>query len=141
MKVAIIDGGFAGYRQRQAEGDLPSNLITADYCGGKFEAGESHGTAVAEIVHEMAPSAQLYLVCIDTIASLGQAKDYAKAQGVQIIDSSGAFVAYGRGDGSGGPSTPDGIIADARQSGILSVNAAGNSGGFSLDRNVYRHQR
>jgi len=45
---------------------------------GRFEGpdGEDHGTAVAEIVHDMAPDARLSLVCVDSLASLGQAKDY-----------------------------------------------------------------
>ena len=71
-KVAVIDLGFAGYTTRQAAGELPAGLITQDYCGGSMGAPEPHGTAVAEIVHEMAPGAQLYLICIDTEVDLRQ---------------------------------------------------------------------
>lgn len=49
-KVAIIDESFAGLAQRQAEGDLPTNVVTRDMCSGGFSQGEGHGTAVAEIV-------------------------------------------------------------------------------------------
>jgi len=85
VKVGIIDIGFIGYTTRQASGDLPSNLITADFgCGGVATVTD-HGTAVAEIVHKMAPSAQLYLICVNTTVNLGQAKDDAVAQGVKVI--------------------------------------------------------
>lgn len=126
-KVAIIDGGFAGYRDRQASGDLPASLITQNLCSGGFE-GDDHGTGVAEIVHEMAPSAQLYLVCGGTEVEVGRAKDYAKSVGAQIISSSIGSPISGRGDGTGGPGSNAAIVADARASGILWVNAAGNYG-------------
>ena len=64
VKVAIIDGGFAGLAQRQAEGDLPANVVTSTSAAGSTRAPTDHGTGVAEIVHEMAPEAQLYLVCM-----------------------------------------------------------------------------
>ena len=123
VKVAIIDGGFAGLAQRQAEGELPQNVVTADFCGGHFGDATEHGTAVAEIVHEMAPDAQLYLACIDTEVDLASAEAFAKSQGVKIVNHSVGWYNAGRGDGSG----PIGsIVQDARKSGILWVNAAGN---------------
>ena len=75
----------------------------------------------------MAPGAQLYLICIDTEVDLGDAKDYVKANGITIVNHSVGWFNSGRGDGSGGPLTPDGIVADARANGILWVNSAGNS--------------
>jgi hypothetical protein len=77
VKVGVIDGGFVGYTERQASGDLPSTLLTADFGCGGVATLTNHGTAVAEIVHKMAPGAQLYLICISTSVNLGQAKDYA----------------------------------------------------------------
>ncbi|MGH2500475.1 MAG: S8 family serine peptidase, partial [Candidatus Limnocylindria bacterium] len=125
-KIAVIDTGFAGYLERQQSGDLPAGALVVDHCGGAFASGSSHGTAVAEVVHDLAPGAQLHLVCIDSEVTLGVAKDYAKAQGIHVINFSLVFTASGRGDGTGGPATPDGIAADARAAGILWVNAAGN---------------
>ena len=87
---------------------------------------EVHGTAVAEIVHEMAPSAQLYLICAENEVSLGNAEAYAKTNHIQIISHSAGWFNSSRGDGSGGPGTPDAIAADATANGILWVNSAGN---------------
>src|SRR5262249_30274020 len=57
---------------------------------------------------------------------LGLAKDYAKSQGIQVVTHSDSWFNSSRGDGSGGPGTPDAIVADAVASGILWVNSAGN---------------
>ncbi len=123
VKVAVIDGGFAGLADRQAAGELPSSIVTQDFCGGHFSDATEHGTAVAEIVHEMAPDAQLYLVCMDTEVDLAAAEAFAKSQGVKIINHSVGWYGDWRSDGSG----PVGaIVADARANGILWVNAAGN---------------
>jgi subtilisin family serine protease len=124
VKIAVIDGGFGGLADRQASGDLPTNIVTGDFCGGLFaSSNEIHGTAVAEIVHEMAPDAQLYLACSTDESSVGQAERWAKSQGVKVINFSAGFPASGRGDGSG---LIGSIVADARANGILWVNAAGN---------------
>jgi subtilisin family serine protease len=132
VKVAIIDGGFTGYEQRIADGELPSNVKTRSFCPTtgftpEFSGGE-HGTAVAEIVHEMAPNAQLYLICYQDEPTLLQAEQYAKSQGVKIINHSASVFNDGRGDGAPNPGSFGSVVADARQSGILWVNSAGNSG-------------
>jgi subtilisin family serine protease len=74
----------------------------------------------------MAPDAQLYLICFGgDLASLAQAEVYAKSQGVQIVNFSVEYFNTGRGtDDSTDP--VDSIVADARASGILWVNSAGN---------------
>jgi hypothetical protein len=127
VKVAVIDFGFTNYQARIASGDLPANVITKDQCGGLFNAaGGEHGVAVAEIVYEMAPSAQLYLICVDTQVDLGLAKDYAKANGVNVIVHSASWFNTSRGDGTGSASSPNATVQDAKNSGIIWVNSAGN---------------
>jgi subtilisin family serine protease len=125
-KVAIIDGGFAGLAGAQANGDLPTNVVTRDECGGGFNTATNHGTGVAEIVHEMAPGAQLYLICSRTPGEVQAAKNFAASQGVTVINFSAGFFTTWRGDGSGPPGTPDQTVREARGQGILWVNAAGN---------------
>ncbi|MDP2623806.1 MAG: peptidase S53, partial [Actinomycetota bacterium] len=65
VKVAVIDGGFNGYASLLGD-DLPGAVTTHNYCTSF--TGTGHGTAVAEIVHEVAPGAELYLICIETLA-------------------------------------------------------------------------
>ncbi len=126
-KVAVIDLGFAGLAARQASGDLPAGLTSVDYCGS-MGAPEVHGTAVAEIVYEMAPGAQLYAICVDSEVDLANASAYAKAAGITIVNHSVGWFNTSRGDGTGAAGTPDAIVASARADGILWVNAAGNAG-------------
>ena len=90
-------------------------------------APENHGTTVAEIVHEEAPGAQLFLICAETEVDLANAVAYAKANGITIVNHSVGWFNTSRGDGAGPAGTPEAIVADARAGGILWVNAAGNS--------------
>ena len=143
VKVAVIDVGFAGYSSLLGTA-LPASVTTDDRCDGNLatpvaDGGTDHGTAVAELVHQMAPGAHLYLMCVDSEVGLALAEQDAAANGVRIINHSVAWFGDGRGDGTGGPGSPDAVVAQARADGILWVNAAGNyaeahwSGTFTPD--------
>ena len=125
VKLAIIDTGFGGYLQKQADGELPASVVPVDFCSGRLDGGV-HGTAVAEIVADEAPGAQIYLICMDSEVTLAKAERYAREQGVAVITMSVGFFNTWRGDGKGPSGTPDGAVADARAGGILWINAAGN---------------
>ncbi|MBI3969033.1 MAG: S8 family serine peptidase [Chloroflexi bacterium] len=126
VKVAIVDSGFRDYEVRQRNRDLPTSVKTADYCGGRLKTASEHGTVVAEIVHEMAPGAELHLVCIRTEVSLMRALQYVVRNGISVANHSASWFNTSRGDGSGDPTSPDAIVAEARSKGILWVNSAGN---------------
>ena len=139
VKIAIIDLGFSGYRALLGT-ELPASVITPDCsvspCVPPWDpnvdpacfANTVHGAAVSEIVHEEAPSAQLYLMCVTNEVELARAEQYAKANGIKVINHSVGWFNTSRGDGTGDATTPEGIAADARANGILWVNAAGNEG-------------
>ncbi len=123
VKIAIIDLGFAGLSAAQARGELPTNVLTFDFTGTGIEGTVSHGTAVAEIVHDMAPNAQLLLMKVADEVGLENAVDEAIRQGVQIINHSVAWFNTNFYDGTG----PIAAAAQrARSAGIVWVNAAGN---------------
>lgn len=123
VKVAIIDLGFIGLTAAKTAGEVPANVITVDYTGTGIETTTNHGTAVAEVVHDMAPDAQLYLLKIGTDVQLGYAKDYCIANGIRVINHSAAWLNIAFYDGTG---TICNIANDAYAHGILWVNAAGN---------------
>lgn len=137
VKIAVIDLGFAGLGTAQALGELPVSAATFDFSGTGLQSTTAHGTAVAEIVHDMAPNAQLYLMKISDEVDLENAVDEAIAQGVDIINHSVGWFNTNFYDGTGA------IAANAqraRSSGILWVNAAGNYAqrhwqGLALDNN------
>lgn len=123
--VGIIDSGFAGLAHAQSTGDIGRDARVVDLCGGQV-ASTNHGTGVAEVVQDMAPRAQLVLICANTTTAISYAVDYARNSGIRIINHSrGSYVA-GRGDGTG-PWIQQ-IVANARASDILWVNASGNAG-------------
>jgi len=123
VKIGIIDLGFANYTSAQASGDLPANLSIVDYTGTGV-GGKNHGTSVAEIVHDMAPDAELYLAKVKTTVQLNAAMNDMAAAGVKIINHSVAWFGAAFYDGTG--SICD--ITDAAESaGMLWVNAMGNS--------------
>ena len=91
VKIAVIDIGFVGAQAAMDSGDLPPNTLAKSFSGQSD--GSSHGTAVAELVHDMAPAAQLYLLCIDSELSLQVALDYVINQGIPIISHSITWLA------------------------------------------------
>jgi hypothetical protein len=124
VKVAIIDLGFGQLSSAQTAGEVPTNVTTVDYTGTGI-GGNKHGTAVAEVVHDMAPDAELYLLKIDNDVDLGNAKDYCISNGIRVINHSVAWFGTGFDDGTG-PICD--IANNAYDNGILWVNAAGNYG-------------
>lgn len=123
-KVAVIDLGFIGLTAAINAGELPSNVIQRDETGSGMQSGTQHGTGVAEVVHDMAPQAQLYLIKIGNEVHLENAKDYCIAQGVRVVNHSVGWVNTNFYDGTG---VICDIAEDAYANGILWANAAGNS--------------
>jgi len=123
VKVGIIDMGFTSYTNAQASGDLPASLSIVDYTGTGI-GGTNHGTNVAEIVHDMAPGAELYLAKVDTTLQLEQAVNDMLAAGVKIINHSVAWFGAAFYDGTG-PICD--ITNNAQAAGIHWINAMGNS--------------
>jgi hypothetical protein len=127
-RVAVVDGGFESWASR-AGTELPSDTVAdMSRCGGTGEG--DHGTAVAEVVHDVAPDADVLLVCIVDHIDFIDALDDLPAD-VDVVNGSIGFTLVDRGDGSGEVSQ---AVARARDRGILYVAAAGNYGG------LHRHQ-
>jgi len=130
VKVGVLDVGFLGYANRIAEGELPADVITRSFVGDGSELAfwgqpaTPHGTACAELIHDVAPDAQLFLVNFGNEAGWVAAVDWLLAQGVDVISFSGGWPLGGPGDGTG-------YLADkvsaVRKAGVLWVNAAGNA--------------
>ena len=124
VKVAIIDGGFRG--ARHLPGDMPERWWHSDFTGeGIYTDSESvHGTACAEIVHDMAQEAELYLYKVGDMLDLEKAKDRCIQNGIDIVNHSMGWFGTGIGDGRGEACD---IVNDAADRGILWVNSAGNN--------------
>ncbi len=126
VKIGIIDLGFTSLSTSQAANELPatgSGLTITDYTG-TGNNGTNHGTNVAEIVHDMAPAAELYLAKVATDVELEVAVNDMIAQGVQVINHSVGWYGAAFYDGTG-PICD--VTATANAANIIWVNAAGNA--------------
>lgn len=143
LKVGIVDRGFQGYTAKLGT-ELPAaaNVTVKNFVDSETDSqvdgAAIHGTACAEIVHDVAPQAPLYLAKVTTVADVDEAVTWLIAQGVQVVSSSIGFFVDGPGDGTGqlGDS-----VRRATDAGIVWVNSAGNSqkahwGGAFADTNA-----
>jgi hypothetical protein len=136
VKIAVIDLGFAGISSTVSNGDLPSNVIKVDCTGTSCVSTafssetEKHGTAVAEIVYDMAKEAQLYLIKVDSQVNLIAAKDYCVANGIKIINHSVGWYNKNFYDGICYNPPNDSPVCTAKDAynnrNILWINSAGN---------------
>ncbi len=127
VRIGIIDVGFQGY-QSLLGSELPASVVAKNFVDGQTDAQVDgttpHGTACAEIVHDMAPGAALYLAKILTDVDLAEAVAWLKdVQHVRIISTSLGFFNLSPGDGTGPLAD---LARSAEQAGILWVTAAGN---------------
>lgn len=120
LRIGVLDLGFAGYEALLGV-ELPFTVTLQTF--GWYDPAEVHGTACAEIIHEVAPDATLFFAWYDgSDAALGEAVEWLRAQGVNIISHSvGAVVSPRDGTGWGTH-----LVAEAAAEGILWVNSAGN---------------
>ncbi|MGB0388943.1 MAG: S8 family serine peptidase, partial [Ardenticatenaceae bacterium] len=121
VKVGVIDLGFGGYEELLGQG-LPESVEVEPRYFNRLFGEEVHGTAVAEIVHEMAPEAELYFAIIQDSQSLHDAAQWMVRNGVQVINYS-VGSSYGPFDGRSIDSKIVDMIAEEE---LLWVNAAGN---------------
>lgn len=123
VKIAIIDLGFNGLGASITAQEITNNIVlTNNYTVESIDAGDFHGTAMAEVICEMAPGADLYLMKVDNEVDFGNAKEDCKLYNIDIIVSAIVNPIY-IGDGTGAFCD---IVNDADSSGILWVNSVGN---------------
>jgi hypothetical protein len=126
IKVGVLDPEVSKASQFIGR-VLPAN--TSVFLGSCVNAGGAsvddeglHGVAAAEIVHEMAPDAQIYLAC--SLGDDSNAIKWLQSAGVRIISYSAGGI-YGERNGKG---SSQNRIDQLAKSGLLWVNAAGNDG-------------
>jgi hypothetical protein len=98
---------------------------SAEYSDNFDEGGDDHGPAVAEIVKDLAPDAELYIGTAGTVTDYYALIDWFAANGVQVVNRSLGAVYDGPGDGRGAFAA---MVDYAAAKGITWVNAAGNTG-------------
>ena len=142
VKVGVIDAGFAGYSalvgahlpQPEAVRCWTSRVDVQHDNLADCEAasGSDHGTAVTEMLFDVAPGATYYLTRILNKSHAKEAVDWLIEQGVDVINMSLAVAWDGPGDGTSPYSSSILKTVDtAVDSGALFSATAGNQGSSS----------
>ena len=133
VKVGVLSNGVVNLAASQALGDLGPVTVLPGQTGTGDE-----GTAMLEIVHDLAPGAQLYFATAFTsITSFAQNIRDLRAAGCDIIvDDVFYFVETPFQDGAPGPTALNGgaviqAVKDVTADGALYFSSAGNSGNLN----------
>jgi len=126
VTVAVLDSGFAQTKDLIG-GELPADTQATQGVRDRLDSYDSpHGTACAEIVHDVAPGASLVLADFDDDVTWGQAIDGLVAARVNVISHSVGFDNLFPPDGNNFFARK---ADEAAAAGVLFVTAAGNEGG------------
>src|SRR5262245_64488963 len=101
---AILQSGFSDYRQFLVKG-LPASVKTKSFRkDGNFEARDSqHGILCAEVIHAIAPEAEILLVNWEPDSSQAflDAVRWAKLEGAKVLSCSLIMPSWSDGEGGG----------------------------------------
>ncbi len=134
VKVALVDpGGFYGYERLMGRELPPEERVIARsfrsdkemYDPEASRGGRVHGTGTAEIVHDLAPGATLYLAMFSTDLQFRRAVNWLIEEDVDVINTSLGFPSGCFREGGGIFAD---LFEDAKQSGVTWATAAGNEG-------------
>jgi Subtilase family len=133
IKVGVLSDGVDSLASLQASGDLPPVVTVLP---GQAGSGDE-GSAMLEIVHDLAPNAQLYFATGDNgIAGMAQNIQDLRAAGCDILIDDILYdpeTPFQQGQGTGVVSTTNGgLILEAidtvTAAGALYFTSAGNGG-------------
>lgn len=123
VRIGLIDTGFRGYSGLLGR-ELPAQVAVRSFRPDGDISASDHGTAVAEIIHDVAPGASLYFTNYNDEVGYSQAVNWLIQQGVQVVNSSAGFYCRGAQDGTGKINS---YAREATNRGIVWVNSSGNA--------------
>jgi subtilisin family serine protease len=132
VKVAILDSGFRGYKEHLGKA-LPAKVIARSFrADGNLEAKDSqHGILCSEVLHALAPEAELIFANWDTDSPerFLEAARWARKQGARVISCSIIMPSWSDGDGGGHVNrTLAAIVGKGNAEGdVLCFASAGNT--------------
>ena len=143
VKIGVLDLGFQGYSSLIGTG-LPqpeavrcwttdvnvqhNTLVECETVSGM----ENHGTAVTEMLYDVAPGATYYLARVGRTADIVEAVEWLNDHEVDVMNFSGATPWDGPGDGTSPYAhSPLNAVDKAVMNGAFFSATAGNEGGDS----------
>lgn len=123
VHVCVFDVGFENHEQLKGS-ELPSDFTVATVRDDGVTDDGVHGTACAEIVHDVAPDARLTGLASKYVTDIFPAYDWFISNNVDVISASIGHY-YAPGDGTG----YEDVVAQALKArNIVYVTSAGNEG-------------
>lgn len=129
VKIGILDPGFRNI-ERLVGRELPTadRVFTRSFRrdGQMYDSRNpsSHGTAVTEVINDVAPGATYYPTAFSTDVEFRQAVDYLMLERhVDVISTSVSFIS----GCATGPGIFEPKVAEARRNGALWTTSAGNN--------------
>ncbi len=123
LKVGVIDMQYEGWDSLLGSELPPAAKVHYRTFTGDTAAGV-HGTACAEVIHDLVPDAELYLAEVTTSVEASNAIDWLMENDVEFLSMSMNFISGAPGDGTG-------LMADAIDAyvawGGVAVTGAGNA--------------
>jgi hypothetical protein len=119
VTVGVIDGGF-----RMSDPELAGHV--AAYRSFGTPGGTDHGTAVASVVADTAPDADLHLAAVGDSTSVAEYRDavaWLRASGADIIVDAGSYFGH-----AGADTTALSAVATNASREVVFVTSAGNFG-------------
>jgi hypothetical protein len=126
VRVGVIDSSFGGYEALLGS-DLPAAFRThyRNFGSATLDSEKVHGTGCAEIIHDIAPDAELFLAHIETGVDFRNALNWLRTNNVDVVSMSLGWYFPGPGDGTGWMQSE--IASDVDRYGRLWFVSAGNS--------------
>lgn len=122
MDVAVLDVDFTHWKERRGS-ELPWSVDTS-FRSNEDIGGDGHGTAVAEIIHDIAPKADLKLYGFGTDVEFLAALEEIADDGMEVVNASVGFDNVWPADGTS-PYTKA-VDALIQETGTAWIAAAGN---------------
>ena len=132
VRVAVFDSQWRDWELLASElGALGGTHDCVDHrsCArpidsfSNYTSSGRHGVACAEVIHDIAPDAELHLVRVTSLTSLENAVEWAIQEDIDVISMSLSFFNESAYDGTGLVNEPMDRLEAA---GILMVTSAGN---------------
>lgn len=123
QKVCVMSDGVDSLADRRASGDLPA----VDVLSGQAGSGDE-GTAMLELVHDLAPGAELgYATAITSLAQFAQNINGLRADGCNVIVDDISYYT----ERTFQDSIVSQAITQAKAAGVMYLSSAGNSGNLA----------
>jgi hypothetical protein len=100
LRVGVIDMQYEGWDSLLGTELPPAAKVHYRTFTGESVAGV-HGTACAEVIHDLVPDAELYLAEVITVVEASNAIDWLMENDVTVLSMSMNFMSGAPGDGTG----------------------------------------